>query len=181
MEARCTGGTCRPSIRPQRRTIVVASQAREVPEGEGLRPVASGPVLVCVQEERWEGAGDGAHGGGRPSDRALSWQLAEEGAHGALRFGKWRDKGSDFAGRRLRQGPERIYTDQEKYIVENVHPNRLEKGRAGQDRSPLSQHEFVQFRSPIHKLNWVARQSRPEAWARPPSSPKVCPRPEWRT
>ena len=78
-------------------------------------------------------------------------------------FGKWKRGESDFAGRRLRQRPDRILVDQEKYILEELRPLVLERGRASQKDSPLTPAEQAGFRSMVYQLIWVAKETRPEA------------------
>jgi len=70
---------------------------------------------------------------------------------------------SDFAGRRIRKRSDRILIDQEKYILEEMKPVALDRGRASQKESLLSQREMKEFRSMTYKVSWVAGQSRPEA------------------
>eukprot|EP00974_Lingulodinium_polyedra_P063806 6160969-Lingulodinium_polyedra.AAC.1 len=84
-------------------------------------------------------------------------------ANGRFKFGKWRVGESDFAGRRLRQREDRLLIDQEKYILENVFPMTLAKGRASTPDSPLKPHEAASLRSLIYQISWVAKETRPEA------------------
>ena len=64
-----------------------------------------------------------------------------------FRFGKWQNQEADYAGRRVRVLPDRIELKQEKYVVEEIKPIE----------------EFKEFRSTLYKVNWLARESRPEA------------------
>eukprot|EP00913_Durusdinium_trenchii_P008595 g8070.t1 len=78
-------------------------------------------------------------------------------------FGKWEDREAEYAGRHIRTTAEAIYIDQGKYITEQIHPIPLARGRRSQADSPLTSEEFQALRSLIYKINWVARESRPEA------------------
>ena len=53
--------------------------------------------------------------------------------------------------------------DQEKYILEEVRPISVERGRLSHRDNPLDANESKSLRSLIYKLNWVGRESRPEA------------------
>ena len=78
-------------------------------------------------------------------------------------FGKWEVNEAEFAGRHIRCTPEAIYIDQHKYIQEQVHPIALPKGRRQQAKEPVSDDEFTALRSLIYRINWVGRETRPEA------------------
>eukprot|EP00959_Pyramimonas_sp_CCMP1952_P162163 3390463-Pyramimonas_sp.AAC.1 len=83
-----------------------------------------------------------------------------------FRFGKYRDchAGSvDFAGRRVSFLPGKAVIDQEKYILEEIRPLTLARGRLSVKSSPLEPSEFKALRSLVYKFNWVGRESRPEA------------------
>ncbi|CAK0813256.1 unnamed protein product, partial [Prorocentrum cordatum] len=77
-------------------------------------------------------------------------------------FGKWRGDEAEFAGRRIRKEAHRIRLDQEKYILEEIHPIVLEKGRRSKRHESLSRSEFEQLRSGIYRINWAAKETRPE-------------------
>ncbi|CAE7202644.1 unnamed protein product [Symbiodinium sp. CCMP2456] len=77
-------------------------------------------------------------------------------------FGKWEDDEAEYAGRQIRVLGDRILVDQQKYITEQIQPVMLNKGRRSEKESPLTDEEFAAFRSAIYKVNWVAKESRPE-------------------
>jgi hypothetical protein len=79
--------------------------------------------------------------------------------------GKWEANQAEYAGRSVVVHPskEKIEIGQEKYIIENMRPMQLAQSRKSDKSSPLSQTEFVEHRSLLYKLNWVAKESRPEA------------------
>ncbi|CAE6953093.1 GIP [Symbiodinium sp. CCMP2592] len=81
---------------------------------------------------------------------------------GRFKFGKWEDDEAEYAGRMVRVLHDRVLIDQKKYIEEQVHPVLLNKGRRSEKDSPLTQEEFEAFRSAIYKVNWIAKESRPE-------------------
>ena len=54
-----------------------------------------------------------------------------------------------------------VLVDQEKYILEKLHPVLLQE-KQQKDRR-LSLDEFNQLRSLVYKISWVAKESRPEA------------------
>ena len=74
-----------------------------------------------------------------------------QGLHEALKqrfkFGKYLINDSDFIGRHmtLAKNPRRILIDQEKYILEDLHPIPMSKGRRGQSSESLTQPEFEAF------------------------------------
>lgn len=59
------------------------------------------------------------------------------------------------------QGVE-IRFDQEKYIIEKIHPVELSRGRRGKKDDALTEEEFKDFRSKLYRVSWVAHQTRPE-------------------
>ena len=77
-------------------------------------------------------------------------------------FGKWQHGSGDFIGRSLRQLDDRILVHQEKYILENLQPVKLARGRVSQKDSLLSSVERAAFTTLVYQLNWVARESRPD-------------------
>ena len=79
-----------------------------------------------------------------------------------FKFGKWDNDEAEYAGRMVRVLPDRILIDQKKYIEEQIHPVLLAKGRRSEKDSPLQDEEFEAFRSAIYKVNWIAKESRPE-------------------
>ena len=79
----------------------------------------------------------------------------------AFRFGKWEKREASYAGRRIRQRDQYVLVDQDKYILEKLHPALL-KEKQQKDRR-LSLDEFNQLRSLVYKISWVAKESRPEA------------------
>ena len=79
----------------------------------------------------------------------------------AFRFGKWEKREASYAGRRIRQRDQYVLVDQEKYILEKLHPISLQE-KQQKDRR-LSLDEFNQLRSLVYKFSWVAKESRPEA------------------
>ena len=78
-------------------------------------------------------------------------------------FGKWEEDQAEYAGRRIRCSPDVIYVDQAKYILEQIHPITLPRGRRQSLKDPLTSDEFNLLRSLVYRINWVARESRPEA------------------
>ena len=78
-------------------------------------------------------------------------------------FGKWEKGEADFIGRRIKQLPNEIRLDQEKYIVEKIEAVQLTRGRRSMKEAPLDEQEFKDFRSMLYKISWVAHQTRPEA------------------
>ena len=78
-----------------------------------------------------------------------------------FRFGKWEKREASYAGRRIRQRDQYVLVDQEKYILEKLHPISLQE-KQQKDRR-LSLDEFNQLRSLVYKISWVAKESRPEA------------------
>ena len=78
-------------------------------------------------------------------------------------FGKWDENEAEYAGRHIRCTEDAIFVDQHKYIHEQVHPIPLARGRRQQSKDSLSSEEFSALRSLIYKINWIARETRPEA------------------
>eukprot|EP00959_Pyramimonas_sp_CCMP1952_P165558 3460829-Pyramimonas_sp.AAC.2 len=67
-----------------------------------------------------------------------------------FKFGKYRDCHSgpvDFAGRRVTFLNDRAIVDQEKYILEEIRPLTLARGRLSDRRSLLENEEFRALRS----------------------------------
>ena len=79
-----------------------------------------------------------------------------------FKFGKWEDDEAEYAGRHVRCTRDAVYLDQHKYITENIHPITIAKHRKGDKKQPLNEEEFQQLRSLIYRINWVARETRPE-------------------
>ena len=96
---------------------------------------------------------------------------AEDARMGELRdsmqarfvFGKWEEGSAEYAGRMIADCGDTLEVSQEKYVVEQVFPMTLSKDRKKASTERLSQAEFEQFRSLIFKLNWLGRETRPEA------------------
>ena len=80
-----------------------------------------------------------------------------------FQFGKWEVNEAEYAGRHIKVTSDCIYVDQGKYIQEQVHPVPLLKGRRSSPESHLNEEEFNALRSLVFKINWLARESRPEA------------------
>ena len=76
-------------------------------------------------------------------------------------FGKWEEDAAEYAGRRIVSHGDHISVDQSKYILEQVHPVPLAKGRRKDGRT-LTDEEFSSLRSAIYEVNWVAKETRPE-------------------
>ena len=89
-------------------------------------------------------------------------QLEESLKHRFV-FGKWAVGEEDYAGRHVKVLQDRIEVTQEKYILENLQPIYLGKGRKRAKDAPLLDHEFEQARSLLYKISWVAKETRPEA------------------
>ena len=80
-----------------------------------------------------------------------------------FKFGKWEESEAEYAGRHIKCTPDCIYVDQSKYIIEQIHPVALQKGRRTQKNSQLTAEEFNALRSLTFKFNWLGRETRPEA------------------
>ena len=98
-----------------------------------------------------------------------SYHLAEElesRLKARFKFGKYKHttrEGADFVGRRIRVFGDRITVDQATYILEEVRPMKVAKGRLSNPQAALTEEEFISLRSLVYKLNWLGRESRPEA------------------
>lgn len=79
-----------------------------------------------------------------------------------FQFGKWEVGEADFIGRHVKMCDGEIRFDQEKYIVEKIHPLLIPRGRRGKKEEPLEEEEFKEYRSALYKVSWVAHQTRPE-------------------
>eukprot|EP00434_Breviolum_minutum_P029882 symbB.v1.2.026423.t1/scaffold2638.1/size74318/2 len=79
-----------------------------------------------------------------------------------FQFGKWEVGEADFIGRHVKMCDGEIRFDQEKYIVEKIHPLQIPRGRRGKKEEPLEEEEFKEYRSVLYKVSWVAHQTRPE-------------------
>ena len=79
-----------------------------------------------------------------------------------FKFGKWEDDSAEYAGRFVSCKSDRIEVDQSKYILEQIHPIILPKGRRQHSSDLLSSTEFEAFRSLIYRINWVGKETRPE-------------------
>ena len=87
-------------------------------------------------------------------DLAIGTKRMQEAA---FRFGKWEKREASL----IRQRDQYVLVDQEKYILEKLHPVLLRE-KQQKDRK-LSLDEFNQLRSLVYKISWVAKESRPEA------------------
>ncbi|CAE7762985.1 unnamed protein product [Symbiodinium sp. CCMP2592] len=92
------------------------------------------------------------------NDRKQIRNLFQEHFH----FGKWDNDEAEYAGRMIRVKEDRILVDQEKYLREQLRPIALVKGKRADKDSPLTEEEFQAFCAAIYKINWVAKESRPE-------------------
>ncbi|CAE7645030.1 GIP [Symbiodinium sp. CCMP2592] len=77
-------------------------------------------------------------------------------------FGKWDLSEADYAGRRVRVLQDRIVVDQEKYILEQLHPINLAKERRTARTEKLNREEFASLRSTIYRISCVGKECRPE-------------------
>lgn len=80
-----------------------------------------------------------------------------------FQFGKWEESEADYAGRHVRVEHNRVVFDQEKYILEKLHPHKLPRGMLADKKQMLQGDDFEAHRSLLYKVNWVAHQTRPEA------------------
>ncbi|CAE7735919.1 unnamed protein product [Symbiodinium sp. CCMP2592] len=80
-----------------------------------------------------------------------------------FRFGKWEDGSAEYAGRLIEDKGDHLSVSQEKYILEQVTSVTLSRERKRQPDERLSPSEFESFRSLVYKLNWLGRETRPEA------------------
>ena len=78
-------------------------------------------------------------------------------------FGKWDENEAEYAGRHVKCCGGHIEVEQSKYIIEQIHPIQLPRGRRQDKESALRPEEFEALRSLVYKVNWVARETRPEA------------------
>ena len=81
---------------------------------------------------------------------------------GRFTFGKFQmvdAQGAQYIGRRIRGLPDQFLVDQEKYILEQLAPLKLAKGRAADKSSPRNTQEKVAYRSLTYKVSWVARET----------------------
>eukprot|EP00969_Alexandrium_andersonii_P112314 4961847-Alexandrium_andersonii.AAC.1 len=79
-----------------------------------------------------------------------------------LQFGKCEPDEADFLGRRLKVTQGKVEISQAKYIIEEVRPVVLGRGRRSRPRESLSSDEFQTFQGLVYKLNWLGRETRPE-------------------
>ena len=88
----------------------------------------------------------------------------EKGVEKGLRFtfGKWEHTTAEYAGRKVQTFSDRVLIDQGKYIREQVRPVLLEKHRKQDKKAALNKEEFELLWSAIYKINWLAKESRPE-------------------
>ena len=77
-------------------------------------------------------------------------------------IGRWVVGEGDFIGRHLRQADGKIVVDQEGYILENVRPVTLPRGRRGDPEALASPSEKSAFTTLVYQLNWVGKETRPE-------------------
>ena len=110
--------------------------------------------MACVMVE----VDDLMLAGSRATLNGLKEQLTAR-----FQFRKWQSNDADYAGRHIRVLPDRVEVDQEKYILEEVQAVPLPRHRRATKTSPLTPEEFKAFRSLIYKVNWLARESRPES------------------
>ncbi|OLQ04125.1 hypothetical protein AK812_SmicGene12846 [Symbiodinium microadriaticum] len=80
-----------------------------------------------------------------------------------FRFGKWEEGNAEYAGRYIEDNGDHLAVSQEKYIIEQVSAVPLVKERKRQQSERLTPSEFEAFRSLVYKLNWLGRETRPEA------------------
>ncbi|CAE7211849.1 unnamed protein product, partial [Symbiodinium sp. KB8] len=86
----------------------------------------------------------------------------EEELRRRFTFGKWEKGAAEYGGRRVRTFHDKVLIDQGKYIREQVRPVPLEKNRKQDRNALLNETEFQLLRSAIYKVNWLAKESRPE-------------------
>ena len=82
--------------------------------------------------------------------------------HQRFVFGKWDENTAEYAGRRVQALKDCVTVDQEKYILEQLQAVPLVKGRRTERKAALTEEEFKAFRSILYKVNWVAKETRPE-------------------
>ena len=93
----------------------------------------------------------------------IHYSLVRDTLQTRFKFGKWDEDEAEYAGRHIKCCNDVIEVDQAKYIIEQIHPIPLARGRRAEKEQKLSESEFSAFRSLIYKINWIGRESRPEA------------------
>ena len=78
-------------------------------------------------------------------------------------FGKFGYGDESYAGREIAIKEDRIEVTQAKYILEQIFPVQLPKGRKKNRHASLLPHEFSAARSLLYRISWVAKETRPEA------------------
>eukprot|EP00959_Pyramimonas_sp_CCMP1952_P382431 8013529-Pyramimonas_sp.AAC.1 len=66
----------------------------------------------------------------------------QKAATSRFKFGKWKERESDYSGRHIMQYPDRITVDQEKYIREQLTVLPIDKNRRSDPESPLTASEI---------------------------------------
>ena len=79
-----------------------------------------------------------------------------------FKFGKWKKGETEYAGRRIRQEEGRILVDMETYVLEQIHPVNLPKSRSSDEEAMLTPEEIKTYRCVCMKIQWVAREVRPD-------------------
>ena len=77
-------------------------------------------------------------------------------------FGKWDYRKGDYLGRTIEQLPDRIVVHQQKYILENLQPISVAKGRRSNPTDDLTPAERKAFITGTYQLGWVSRETRAE-------------------
>ena len=101
-------------------------------------------------------------------DRILSFHPSERDrfvkeAQERFKFGKWKIRETEFAGRGVRQMSDGgILVDQEKYILEHIAPMKLDPKSTSDKTRKLDKSEIHLYRSMRAQIQWAARESRPE-------------------
>ena len=80
-----------------------------------------------------------------------------------FKFGKWEEGEAEYAGRLIEDKGDYLAVSQEKYILEQVVAVPLPRDRKRSPGERLEPSEFEAFRSLVYKLNWLGRETRPEA------------------
>ena len=88
------------------------------------------------------------------------YEAAKEDLRGRVKFGKWCEKGFDFAGCHLKQTSDGIYVDQEDYVNKWLEEVPLAKSRERGLKSPLTA-KVVSLRAVLGTLSWKASQTGP--------------------
>lgn len=78
-----------------------------------------------------------------------------------FKLDKYQVGSADFAGRQVRRLDDRILIDMEKYIMQELRPVKLAKGRRADKNSPLLPDEMKEHRTLIYQCNWIGREVRP--------------------